>query len=71
MAVGRGQREKLARDLVEGDKLVRDEKIGVVLAIVPSVQIVKKPVLILTVQMPNGRDVHVTYSENSTVTVEV
>lgn len=71
MAAGRGQREKLAKDLAVNDRLVRTDKVGTVLAVIPGHLDIKKPVLFVTVQMPSGEQVQATYSEHSMVTVEV
>lgn len=62
---------KRACDLVEGDQILRGTDAARVLSIVPStsVQTVRKPVLIVTVQLENGRSTHLTYSPNTPVAV--
>jgi hypothetical protein len=66
---------KLAANLTVGDRIVRDQPTGrmhgTVLSVVESAQIIRKPVVIVTVQREGGRPTHLTYSKNSPVTVEV
>ena len=59
---------KLARDLIEGDVITRGDRGSArVLSVVPSTQTIRKPVLIVTVELENGRSTHLTYSINSPV----
>lgn len=62
---------KLAKDLVAGDRaqVVQASKIllATVVAAVPSVQVVRRNVILVTYRTPEGRDLHRQYYEGTTV----
>lgn len=67
------QRLALAKDLKEGDFMMREGHggSGTVRGVVSSAQVIRKPVVIITLELQNGRITHLTYTPNSTVTVTV
>jgi hypothetical protein len=65
------QTARVARDLVEGDRIVfRGLSTGRVLSIAESEQIVRKPLLIVTVEMANGDLTKRTYYPSTPVVIE-
>lgn len=62
---------KLASELVPGDRtVIAHGQIMTVLAIVPSVQTVRRKVVLVTFRDEAGRDVHRTYPEGSTMKMQ-
>jgi hypothetical protein len=65
-------RLKLAKDLTPGDRALigvkpRETEAVAVLAVVPSVQTIRRKVVLVTFRTTDGRDFHRTYSEHSAV----
>ena len=62
---------KLVKDLLPGDCVLIDRnQVVTVKAVVPSVQNIRKKVILATFKDQNNREIHRTYLENSTVRIQ-
>jgi copper(I)-binding protein len=62
---------KLVKDLEPGDRAMIDAgQVVTVLALVPSVQTVRRKVVLVTFRGEDGREIHRTYNEGSTMKMQ-
>jgi hypothetical protein len=62
---------KLAKDLEPGDRAMIDRgQVVTVLALVPSVQTVRRNVVLVTFRGEDGREIHRIYHEGSTMKMQ-